>query len=164
MMRSARFSMGLLCEPTKILRAAMADKKNAIGRSRGGVSTKIHAVTDTQGRPLHIEITPGQQHDVTMAEQLLVYVQGQACIADTGYDSNKFIAAIKAKGLVPVIPSNPSRKEPLPLDKNLYGLRYNVERFFHSLKRFRRIATRYEKTARNYMAFLHLTCTLIWIT
>ncbi len=139
-------------------------QKNAIGRSRGGVSTKIHAVTDTSGKPLHVEITPGQQHDVTMAEHLLSHVHGKAFIADTGYDSNKVIEAIKAKGLVPVISSNPSRKEPLPLDKKLYALRYRVECFFHSLKRYRRIATRYEKTACNYLAFLHVACAMIWAT
>jgi transposase len=98
-----------------------------------------------------------------MANELLDYVQGQACIADTGYDSNKFIEAIKAKGLTPVIKSNPTRKEPLPLDQALYGLRYQVECFFHSLKRFRRAATRYEKTAGNYLGFLHLACALIWL-
>ena len=99
-----------------------------------------------------------------MAEQLLEKAQGAACIADTGYDSNKFREAIKAKGLTPVIPSNPCRKEPYALDEELYGLRYNVECFFHSLKRFRRIATRYEKTARNYLAFLHVACALIWVS
>jgi len=139
-------------------------KKNALGRSRGGVSTKIHAITDTEGRPLHVEITPGQQHDVTMAEFLLAHVQGQAFIADAGYDSNKVVATIREKGLTPVISSSSSRKEPLPLDKELYSLRYRVECFFHHLKRFRRVATRYEKTARNYLAFLHLTCAMIWAT
>ena len=99
-----------------------------------------------------------------MAEELLAHVQGAACIADTGYDSNKFIAAIKARALMPVIPSNPCRKEPNPLDEELYGLRYNVECFFFTLKRFRRIASRYEKTARNYLAFIHVACALIWVS
>ncbi len=98
-----------------------------------------------------------------MAELLLEYVQGAACIADAGYDSNKFVAAIQAKDLIPAIASNPSRSAPLPLDKSLYGLRYHVERFFHTLKRFRRIATRYEKTGRNFLGFLHLACALIWL-
>lgn len=99
-----------------------------------------------------------------MAEALLNHVKGQACIADTGYDSNKFIEAIKAKGIKPVIRSNPSRKEPLPLDEGLYALRYKVECFFHDLKRFRRAATRYEKTARNYLGVLHVACALIWLS
>lgn len=77
-----------------------------------------------------------------MAESLLAHVQGQAYIADAGYDSNKVIAAVRAKGLTPVISSSSSRKEPLPLDETLYNLRYRVECFFHSLKRFRRAATR----------------------
>jgi transposase len=99
-----------------------------------------------------------------MAESLLKFVQGEACIADTGYDSNKFIEAIQAKGILSVIPSHPCRKNLRPLDRERYRVRYKIECFFHSLKRFRRIATRYEKTARNYLAFLHLTCALIWVT
>jgi transposase len=84
-------------------------------------------------------------------------------MGDAGYDTNKFVAAIEAKGLTAVLASNPSRNEPLPLDKQLYGLRYRIECFFHTLKRFRRIATRYEKTARNYLGFLHLACALVWV-
>ena len=91
-------------------------------------------------------------------------MQGGACIADTGYDSNKLIESIRAKGMIPVIQSNPNRKTPLPLDEGLYGLRFHVECFFHALKRFRRIATRYEKTARNYLGFLHITCAMVWLT
>lgn len=89
--------------------------------------------------------------------------QGHACIADTAYDSNDVIAAIQAKGMVSAIASHPRRKEPLPLDKELYKLRYNIECFFHALKRFRRIATRYEKTARNFLAFVHIGAAMIWL-
>ena len=99
-----------------------------------------------------------------MAEELLEHMHGEAFIADTGYDSNNVIEAIKARGRLPVIPSNPTRKEPFPLDKALYRLRGAVECFFHTIKRFRRIATRYEKTARNYKAFLHVACALTWIS
>ena len=120
-------------------------------------------MTDSKGRPLNIEVTPGQQHDVTMAETLLTYASGHACIADTGYDSNKVIATIEAKGLVPVIHNNPSRKQPRPLDRALYGLRYRIECFFHSMKRYRRLATRYEKSVRNFQAFIHLACALLWL-
>lgn len=138
-------------------------KKNGIGRSRGGVSTKVHAVTDSRGLPLHLEITPGQRHDIVMAEQLLKHAQGEFCLADTAYDSNSFIDAIESRGMIPVIPNKPNRKEPRLLDLEKYGVRYKVECFFHSLKRFRRIATRYEKTSRNYMAFLHLAAAMLWL-
>jgi transposase len=99
-----------------------------------------------------------------MAEELIEHAQGDALIADAGYDSNKLVEAIKAKGLSAVIANNPQRKEPRPVEQNLYDLRFNVECFFFRLKRFRRIATRYEKTARNYLGFLHLTCAMLWLS
>jgi putative transposase len=98
-----------------------------------------------------------------MAESLLEYAQGKACIADAGYDSNQFVQAIKLKGKVPEVANNPRRKERRPIDSAIYGLRYRVECFFHTIKRCRRVATRYEKTAANYMAFLSIACSLIWI-
>lgn len=113
--------------------------------------------------PLHIEITPGQQHDVTMAETLLEYACGSACIADTGYDSDKVVDIIESKGMTAVIENHPNRKSPRDVDKEKYSLRYKVECCIHSLKRCRRIATRYEKTARNYTAFVHLACSMIWL-
>ena len=131
--------------------------------SRGGNSTKIHVLTDTSGRPLHFEITPGQQHDVTMAETLLEHSQGKACIADSAYDSAKFVDAIEAKEMTPVIANHPTRKTKRPVDMGKYDLRHNVERCFHGLKRCRRIATRYEKTGRNFKAFVALGCALLWL-
>lgn len=113
--------------------------------------------------PLHFELTPGQQHDVTMAETLLQYASGAACVADSAYDSAKFIEAIEVKGMVPVIENHPNRKSPRDLDMETYSLRYKVERCFHSLKRCRRIATRYEKTTRNFAAFLSVACALVWL-
>lgn len=113
--------------------------------------------------PLHIEVTPGQQHDVTMAETLLEYASGTACIADSGYDSGKFVSAIEAKGMTAVIENQPKRKSPREVDRDKYSLRYKVECCFHSLKRCRRIATRYEKTARNFTAFVQVACSMIWL-
>lgn len=113
--------------------------------------------------PLHIELTPGQQHDVTMAEVLLEHASGSACIADAAYDSAKLVDAIEAKGMTAVIENHPNRKSPRDVDRDKYSLRYKVERCFHSLKRCRRIATRYEKTARNFMAFIHVACSLVWL-
>ena len=109
-------------------------------------------------------MTPGQQHESTRAIDLLEHVQGHAVIADTAFDSDAIRAAIKAKGLKPVIAVNPSRKNRVPLNRRLYRLRYRVEVFFHSLKRFRRAATRYEKTTRNYLGFLHVGCALLWLS
>lgn len=113
--------------------------------------------------PVHFELSPGQQHDVTMAEALLEHASGAACIADSAYDSSKFIDAIELKGMTPVIENQPNRKSPRELDREKYSLRYKVERCFHSLKRCRRIATRYEKTTRNFAAFVDVACALIWL-
>ena len=116
-----------------------------------------------QGRPVHVLVTPGQQHDSTVAEQLIDYANGAAVLADKAYDSDKFISELKSRGLEPVIPPTKSRKKKRRYDKELYKQRYIVECFFHSIKRYRRIATRYEKTAASYLGFLHLVCALAWI-
>lgn len=98
-----------------------------------------------------------------VADELLAHANGNALIGDTGYDSNAFRQAIRARAMKPVIHSKPERRRALPLDRALYGQRYMVERFFHDLKRFRAIATRYEKTARNYLALVHLACAALWL-
>ena len=113
--------------------------------------------------PLHIERTPGQQHDVTMAEILLEHATGSACIADSAYDSSKFMGAVEAKEMTPIIENHPHRKSPRDVDREKYALRYKVECCFHSLKRCRRIATRYEKTARSFQAFVQVACSMVWL-
>jgi transposase len=135
-----------------------------LGHSRGGFSTKVHALVDTKGRPLHIEITPGQQHESTVAQDIIAkHARGKALLADTGYDSDAIRAQLKALGIKPVIHAHPTRKRKPRLDRRRYAGRYRVEVFFHDLKRFRAIATRFEKTARNYLALLHVACSLIWL-
>jgi transposase len=97
------------------------------------------------------------------AEELLEHARGRALIGDTGYDSNAFIAAVRAKGMKPVIHSKPERKKKHRLVRALYRQRYLVEVFFHNLKRFRAIATRYEKTPRNYLALVQVACARLWL-
>jgi transposase len=97
------------------------------------------------------------------AKELLAHARGRALIGDTGYDSNEFIRAVRDRGMKPVIHSKPERKVKHRLARKLYRQRYLVEVFFHSLKRFRAIATRYEKTARNYLALLHVACARLWL-
>jgi transposase len=94
---------------------------------------------------------------------LLEHAQGQAFIGDTGYDSDKIREAVRARGMKDVIPSHPIRKVPQSYDEQLYRIRYRVECFFHQIKRCRRVATRYEKTARNYLAFVLLAGMLVWL-
>ena len=100
---------------------------------------------------------------MTVADVLLMHAVGDACIADTGYDADHFRDLICFFGMKPVIPSNPVRRSLRRPDKKLLGLRYLVEIFFHGLKRFRRLATRYEKTARNFLALIHLACIRTWL-
>lgn len=97
------------------------------------------------------------------AHELLDFARGAAFIGDTGYDSNELRAEIRSRGLKPVVHSKPERKRALPLDRELYKQRYLVEVFFHNLKRFRAIATRYEKTAQNYLALIQVACAALWL-
>jgi len=108
-------------------------------------------------------LTAGQRHEMVKAVELLDFARGSALIGDTGYDSNEFRAEIRHRELKAVIPSKPERKRKYRPDPNLYGIRYLVEVFFHNLKRFRAIATRYEKTARNYLALVQLACSWLWL-
>ena len=98
------------------------------------------------------------------AAELLDFARGDALIGDTGYDSNAFVNEVKARDLKPVIHSKPERKKKLRLDRKLYRKRYIVEVFFFNLKRFRAIATRYDKTAQNYLALIQLACAWLWLT
>lgn len=99
-----------------------------------------------------------------MAEELLPHARGRAFIADAAYDADRIIAAVRAQGMKPVICNNPTRKyNRRRLDRTLYRERYLVEVFFHNLKRFRAIATRYEKTAQNYLGLVQLACICLWL-
>jgi transposase len=97
------------------------------------------------------------------APELLDHCSGAALIGDTGYDSNEFRAELKARGIKAVISSKPERKRKIPKNRALYRMRYLVEVFFHNLKRFRAIATRFDKTRRSYLATVHLGCIVLWL-
>ena len=135
----------------------------AIGRSRGGLTTKIHAVVDALGNPIALSLTPGQAADITQAEPLLEQVEPEAVIADKGYDSDALVATLEHRGITPVIPSKANRKEPRKTDFALYRERNLVERFFNKLKQFRGIATRFDKLATTFLAGVMLVCVLIWL-
>ena len=116
----------------------------------------------SSGAPVHVQLTPGHRHEATVARDLLEYARGKALIADTGYDSNALIDAVREVEMKPVIHPNGSRKwHVLKLDRRLYAIRYRVEVFFHRLKRFRAIATRYDKTARNFLSLIQLACLML---
>jgi len=138
-------------------------EEQAIGRSRGGRTTKIHAVVDGQGRPLAIEITPGQRGDLRLVLPLLSDLPAaRLCAADAAYDSDGFRLFLRQRGTIPVIPNNPTRKRMHPFDTEAYKLRNLIERMFCRLKDWRRIATRYDKLARNFEAAVNIAALIIW--
>ena len=137
----------------------------AIGRSRGGRTTKIHAAADGCGRPIAIEITPGQLGDVRAALAVLsACPKARLCAADTAYDSNGLRQFLTRRGTIPVIPNNPTRKQKHPFDAQAYKLRNLIERMFCRLKDWRRVATRYDKLAANYAAAVYIAAIIIWWT
>jgi putative transposase len=118
---------------------------------------------DALGNPLRILLGPGQQSDHVRAWELAEGLGCKALIADKGYDSQPFVDRLLAQGAEPVVPSRKTNKCRREYDRNLYKDRNKIERFFCRLKNFRRIATRYEKTACCFLAFVHLASTLIWL-
>jgi len=137
----------------------------AIGRSRGGRTTKVHAVCDTAGRIIAFEITPGQRGDAPFAETLLATLPpARFCAADTAYDADHLRRFLLGRGTTPVIPNNPTRKRRQPFDPQLYKRRNLIERAFCRLKDWRRIATRYDKLAQNFASAVHLASVIIWWT
>ena len=115
------------------------------------------------GCPVHFTLTAGQKGDAPHAGALIENLPAGIVIADTAYDSDHLRRIIADKGAVPVIPNNPSRARKYPIDKHLYAQRHLIECCFSKLKQFRRVATRYEKTARNYLAVVTLAATILWL-
>ena len=120
-------------------------------------------IVDALGNPLALSLTGGQVHDITQAETLAAEVQPEALIGDKGYDADSFIEALEVRAIEPVIPPKSHRKIKRNCNFALYAERNLIERFFNFIKQFRGIATRYEKTARNFLAGLHLVCALAWL-
>jgi transposase len=145
--------------------AAGGKKKGSehIGRSRGGPSTKIHAVVDGLGNPTKIEITEGQVHDVTQAPEMLKDARSTRVLADKAYDSNAVVAQLESQGSQAVIPPRRGRRVERPYDRDLFKSRFLVEQFFARIKRCRRVATRYEKLAVTFLAMVLIACILVWV-
>ena len=127
------------------------------------MSTKIHIVVDALGNVLRLLYTAGQMHESTQAEALIAGLSAENVIGDKAFDSDRFRAHLAARNMTAVIPSNASRARALPYDCHLYKERHLVELFINKIKHFRRIATRYDKTARNFLAAIHLAAAIIWL-
>ena len=137
---------------------------HAIGRSRGGLSTKINALVDQEGLPLRIVLSAGQASDKAAVEALIDGLKpAEALVADRGYDARAVIDMVEARGGRAHIPTQRDRKVQRSIDPAIYRQRNVVERYFCKLKRFRRIATRFDKLARNFLAAVMLASTRLWL-
>ncbi len=138
------------------------EQKQAVGRSRGGRNTKIHALADAKGRLIAILLTGGEVHDCPVAERLIRRVKPpQHMLGDKAYDSAELRDELQQRGTKPVIPNRSNRKQPFSFNRRLYKLWSRVENAFNRLKDFRRIATRYDRLARNYLASVCLAAALL---
>jgi len=149
--------------------AAGASKKKggqasqALGRSRGGFSTKIHVSVDALGNPLRFILTGGQVNDITQAEALIAELSSENVIADKAYDSDDFVQLIVEGGAAPVIPPKSNRKVSRQYDEHLYRERHLVECFIGKIKHYRRVFSRFEKLSKRYLGFLSFVGALIWL-
>jgi transposase len=143
--------------------APKKERHQAIGCSRGGWTSKIHAVVDALGNPVRWLITGGEVVDITQAKPLLDGLKADAVLADKGDDADALVDSIQATGAMAVIPLKRNRVVQRSYDRHLYKDRNLIERFFNRIEQFRRLATRYEKLAHNYMPFLNVVCAYFWM-
>jgi transposase len=135
----------------------------ALGRSRGGFGTKVHGSFDGLGHPVELKVTAAQESDIAQAEELLADHRPEAVIADKGYDKKALVEVIEARGAEAVIPTQKDRKEQRAIDLHLYRERNLCERFWHKVKQYRRVATRYEKKAVNFLAFVKVAAIMVML-
>ena len=135
-----------------------------MGRSRGGLTTKIHALVDAEGRPVKLVLTPGQTHDNQAAGELLEAMQeGAILLADKAFDNDAIRNSVEDRNGWANIPAKSNRRKSFMFCKWLYRYRNLVERFFNKLKQFRGIATRYDKNPNNFLAAIKIASGRIWI-
>jgi transposase len=126
------------------------------------MSTKIHATVDALGNPTGFHLTPGQAHDLDGADALLEHTPAQTIIADKAYDAQaRMIEPLLQAGKTAVIPPRATRTDQRAYDRHLYQTRHLIENFFARLKQYRCIATRYDKTARNFLGTIHLAAAVV---
>ena len=144
---------------------ARRGQDRAIGRSRGGLTSKIHIAADSYGNPIDFEITGGEVHDSKVASKLIKKIAtADYFIADKGYDAQSIRQEATGFGMKVVIPRRSNSQKPNPeFDAHLYKQRHLVENLFARLKHFRSIATRFEKLARNFKAMVYIACSVIWM-
>ena len=135
-----------------------------MGRSRGGLTTKVHAMVDANGLPINLVLSEGQAYDGHSAHLMLdTLMPGSVLLADRAYDADKLRAAIAGKGAFANIPPMPQRVRRSAFSPLLYRYRNLIERFFNKLKHFRAVATRYDKRDDNFLASVQLASIRIWL-
>lgn len=137
--------------------------EQSLGRSRGGFSTKIHLATDALGNALRFILTGGERNDITQAQALVTDLAVAYVIADKGYDSEAFVLHLKGQDAEAVIPSRATNKVQREIDTHLYKERHPVENQIGKLKHFRRVFSRFDKLAKNYLSFIYFASTVIWL-
>jgi transposase len=145
------------------LKKSGGQEAQALGRSRGGFSTKVHIAVDALGNPLRLMLTAGQCHDSPQASALIEGYEPQVLIADKGYDSGPLIELVTAKGIEAVIPPKKNRLVQREYDRHLYRERHLIECFIGKIKRYRRVFSRFEKLSKNYLGFLSFVSALVWL-
>ncbi len=143
--------------------AGHGNQQEALGRSKGGFSTKIHAIVDALGNPLKFTLTAGQRNDITQAIPLSIGIESDSMAADKAYDCDAYVNFLKRNNCHPVIPPRSNRKIPREYDDHIYKERHQIECFFGKIKHFRRVFSRYDKTATSYLSFLYFVSALIWL-
>lgn len=140
-----------------------AGSNQAIGRSRGGFTTKIHTVVDGLGNMLGFILTGGECSEFTQAHKLLKYYRNTTIIADKGYNCQSIVNKLYAQGCAVAIPTKSNSKHPRNIDLHLYKERHLIENFFSKIKEYRKIATRYDKLEEVFAGFICLAASLIWL-
>ncbi len=136
----------------------------AIGRTKGGINTKLAAVVDARGRAVGLCLAPGQRHDLRAIEPLLPYLRRHRAVADKGFDYDSLRARLQRQRTRVCIPRRRGQRAVAGFHRAYYHRRHRVENFFGRIKRFRRISTRYEKLAATFLALVQFAAVLDWLT
>ena len=137
-------------------------QNQAIGRSRGGLTTKIAALVDALGNLVRFTLLPGQRHDIKSVDDLLEGIDCDTFLGDKAFDAKALRARLAQEGIKAVIPQRKGAVELIDYDREKYKWRHLVENFFCQIKAFRRIGTRYEKTDKGFAAMIYLVATVLW--
>ncbi len=144
-------------------RRTKKEGEQSVGRSRGGFSTKIHLATDALGNAVRFILTGGERNDITQAEALIKGLCAEYVIADKGYDSEAFVLRLKEQDSKAVIPSRATNKVQRKVDTHLYKERHLIENQIGKLKQFRRVFSRFDKLAKNYLSFIYFASSVVWL-